>query len=101
MVVYQFPKKGKEKMEEQTEQPSDRLINKKEQQRLLAEAKRTGMNLEKALRQKNISNIESIQLSVYEKWIDQLKQRQSLPEPAPEDMKQDIPESVDGDLPWN
>ena len=86
MVVYQFPKKGKEKMEEQTEQPSDRLINKKEQQRLLAEAKRTGMNLEKALRQKNISNIESIQLSVYEKWIDQLKQRQSLREPAPEDM---------------
>lgn len=101
MVVYQFPKKWKEKMEEQTEQPSDRLINKKEQQRLLAEAKRTGMNLEKALRQKNISNIESIQLSVYEKWIDQLKQRQSLPEPAPEDMKQDIPESVDSELPWN
>lgn len=101
MVVYQFPKKRKEKMEEQTEQPSDRLINKKEQQRLLAEVKRTGMNLEKALRQKNISNIESIQLSVYEKWIDQLKQRQSLPEPAPEDMKQDIPESVDSELPWN
>ena len=88
-------------MEEQTEQPSDRLINKKEQQHLLTEAKRTGMNLEKALRQKNISNIGSIQLSLYENWMDQLKQRQSLPDPAPEDIKQDIPDSVDGELPWN
>ena len=101
MVVYQFPKKGKEKMEEQTEHPSDRLINKKEQQRLLAEAKRTGMNLDRALKQKNISSIEAVPLSLYDRWISYLKQRQSLPEPAPSDMKQEIPDSVDSELPWN
>lgn len=107
MIAYQFSGPEEEKQEDSPKQPkpqeqtADRLINKKEQQHLLAEAKRTGMNLEKALRQKNISNIGSIQFSVYEKWIDQLKQRQSLPEPAPEDMTQDIPESVDSELPWN
>ena len=101
MVVYQFPKTGKEKREEQTEQPTDRSINKKEQEYLLTEAKRTGMNLDKALKKANISSIEAVPLSLYKRWISYLKQRQSLPEPAPPDIKQDIPDSVDGELPWN
>lgn len=101
MVVYQFPKTGKEKREEQTEQPTDRSINKKEQEYLLTEAKRTGMNLDKALKKANISSIEAVPLSLYKRWISYLKQRQSLPEPAPSDMKQEIPDSVDSELPWN
>lgn len=100
MVVYQFLK-TKEKQEETTEQPADRLINKKEQQHLLAEAKRTGMNLDRALKQKNISSIEAVPLSLYKRWISYLEQCQSLPESAPPDIKQDIPDNVDGELPWN
>lgn len=107
VIVYQFPKPEKKEQEdlpkqpEPQKQPADRLINKKEQQYLLAEAKRTGMNLDRALKQKNISSIEAVPLGLYERWISQLRQRQSLPEPAPPDMKQDIPDSVDGELPWN
>lgn len=101
MVVYQFPKTGKEKREEPAGQHADRSINKKEQQHLLTEAKRTGMNLDKALKKANISSIEAVPLSLYERWISQLRQRQSLPEPAPPDIKQEIPDSVDGELPWN
>ena len=107
MIAYQFPSPKKEKQEDSPkqpkpqEQPADRLINKKEQQHLLAEAKRTGMNLDRALKQKNISSIEAVPLSLYDRWISYLKQRQSLPEPAPSDMKQEIPDSVDSELPWN
>lgn len=100
MVAYRFSKNESEQ-EQSPEQSTDRLINKKEQQHLLAEAKRTGMNLDRALKQKNISSIEAVPLSLYERWISYLKQRQSLPEPAPPDMKQEIPDSVDGELPWN
>ncbi|MFQ9151614.1 MAG: hypothetical protein ACLR6B_08930 [Blautia sp.] len=59
------------------------------------------MNLDRALKQKNISSIEAVPLSLYKRWISYLKQRQSLPEPAPSDMKQEIPDSVDSELPWN
>lgn len=77
----------------QSGQKAERYITKEEQEQFIEESKRTGMNLEKYL-------LRKVPLSVFELAMEKMKDIQSIPEQAPAEMNQEIPESVENELPW-
>lgn len=81
------------------EQPSDRKINQKEIEKLESEADRTGMNIPAALKSKGWKKIGDVTLSVYTVWMRTMKERESIPKPAPDGAVEEPPEG-EADLPF-
>ena len=82
--------------EDHTYKVLDRSITQEEENALLAEAKRTGMNLSKAMKGKGFDSTNQIPVSVYTNWMTKMAFRETLPPPAPADLTQDIPDSAEG-----
>lgn len=85
--------------EEDNPKVTDRCITKEEEQALLMEAKRTGMNVEKALQSKGIKSLSQMTVALYTSWMTKMAFRETLPPPATE-IPQDPPEAKQEELPF-
>jgi len=78
----------------------NRKINEHEQKLLELAAKRTGMNLIKAIEDRHGKSIQDVTLSVYTAWMIKLATVDSEVPKAPADEIPDIPEDIDEQTPF-
>lgn len=91
---------GQDKTKYDVPSLEDRKINETEQKLLEQAAKRTGMNLIKAIKGRHGNSIEDVTLSVYTAWMIKLANVDSEVPKAPEGVIDDVPQDIAEETPF-